>query len=67
MANTLLEAYKKRLAISEAVYSRQHAGERMDSNRKLVVAKVLHNTNQFLNEAFGSEGGATQRSAMGDY
>jgi len=67
MANTLLEAYKKRLAISEAVYSRQHDGERMDSNRKLVVAKVLHNTNQFLKEAFGSESGATQRSAMGDY
>ena len=45
MAKTLLEAYKNRLAISEAVYGSQHAGQKMDNNRKLVVAKVLQNTN----------------------
>lgn len=45
MATNLMEAYKKRISISEAVYSRQHNGLKMDSNRKLVVAKVLDNTN----------------------
>lgn len=66
MATNLLESYKKRLAISEAVYSRQHDGAKMDNTRKLTVAKVLANTNAFLNEAFDSSSG-TQRTAMGDF
>lgn len=60
----LMEAYAKRLAISESVYGRQHGGQKMDSNRKLTVAKVLSNTNNFLNEAFDNSTG-TQRSDMG--
>jgi len=40
MAN-LLEAYKNRLRVSESVYSRGHDGEKMDSQRKLVIAKCL--------------------------
>ena len=60
----LLEAYSKRLAISESVYGRQHNGQKMDNNRKLTVAKVLSNTNNFLNEAFESSVG-TQRADMG--
>lgn len=64
--SNLLEAYAKRLAISESVYSRQHEGQKMDSNRKLTVAKVLSNTNAFLNEAFDNSTG-TQRSDMGLY
>ena len=60
----LLEAYSKRLAISESVYGRQHNGEKMDNNRKLTVAKVLSNTNNFLNEAFEQSVG-TQRADMG--
>ena len=63
---SLLEAYSKRLAISESVYRRQHNGEKMDNNRKLTVAKVLSNTNNFLNEAFDNSTG-TQRSDMGLY
>ena len=63
---SLLEAYSKRLAISESVYRRQHNGEKMDNNRKLTVAKVLANTNNFLNEAFDNSTG-TQRSDMGLY
>ena len=62
----LMEAYAKRLAISESVYGRQHGGQKMDSNRKLTVAKVLSNTNNFLNEAFDNSTG-TQRSDMGLY
>ena len=63
---SLLEVYSKRLAISESVYRRQHNGEKMDNNRKLTVAKVLSNTNNFLNEAFDNSTG-TQRSDMGLY
>lgn len=64
MAKNLLEAYKNRLAISESVYGKAHMGEKMDSNKKLAVAKCLENTNSFLNEAFDSAA-ATQRSDMG--
>lgn len=41
MANKLLEAYKNRLTISESVYAKSHNGEKLDNNRKLVVAKCL--------------------------
>lgn len=67
MANqNLMEAFKKRIAISESIYSRQHNGQKMDNYRKMAVAKVLQNTSNFLNEAFDSAA-VTQRSAMGDY
>ena len=65
MAN-LLEAYSKRLAVSESVYAKQHSGAKMDNHKKLTVAKVLENTNKFLNEAFTSSMG-TQRSDMGEF
>ena len=38
---SLLEAYKNRLSISESVYAKAHGGEKLDTNRKLVVAKCL--------------------------
>lgn len=66
MSVNLLEAYKSRLNISEAVYAKNHRGAKMDNNRKLMVARVLANTNAFLNEAFDSASG-TQRSDMGLY
>ena len=47
MAN-LLEAYSKRIAISESVYSKQHSGAKMDNHKKLVVAKCLENVNKFI-------------------
>ncbi len=62
----LLEAYAKRLAVSESVYSKQHSGAKMSNHKKLTVAKVLENTNKFLNEAFSSSMG-TQRSDMGEF
>jgi hypothetical protein len=65
MAN-LLEAYAKRLAVSESVYSKQHMGAKMSNHKKLTVAKVLENTNKFLTEAFDSSMG-TQRSDMGQF
>lgn len=39
----LFEAYQKRLAVSESVYSKAHNGERITNNRKLAVAKCLDN------------------------
>lgn len=65
MANrNLVEAYKNRLAISESVYGRDHEGARLDSNKKIVIAKCLDNISKFMNEAFDSSN-ATQRSEMG--
>lgn len=63
MAN-LCEAYKSRLAIAERFYSQKHAGEKLSESKKLVTAKVLENTNKFLNEAFETSVG-TQRSDLG--
>lgn len=60
----LLESYKGRLAVSESYYAKSHGGEKLSQNKKLVVAKLLENTNKFLNEAFDNSVG-TQRSDMG--
>ena len=62
---TLLEAYSKRLAISESVYSKSHS-EAMPSHKKLVIAKCLDNTSKFMNEAFENSVG-TQRANLGDF
>ena len=64
MAKNLVEAYKNRLAISESVYARNHNGEQMGKNKKMVVAKCLDNISNFMNEAFDSSTG-TQRSDLG--
>lgn len=64
MAKSLVEAYKNRIAISESVYARDHNGEKMGNNKKMVVAKCLDNISRFMNEAFDSSTG-TQRSDLG--
>lgn len=64
MAKSLFEAYKNRLAVANTVYAKAHAGESMSNARKLTTAKVLENTNRFLNEAFENSVG-TQRGDMG--
>lgn len=61
---TLIESYAKRLNISESVYRKAHEGQKLDANRKLMIAKALDNTSRFLNESFESSMG-TQRSDMG--
>lgn len=63
---TLLEAYKDRLAVSEKVYARAHAGESMSEFKKLATARCLKNVNDFINEAFENSVG-TQRSDLGMY
>lgn len=63
MAQNLCEAYKKRLAISESVYSKTHNGENLSNAKKIAVARCLENINGFLNEAFNSSVG-TQRADL---
>ncbi len=66
MATSLLEAYKKRLAVAESVHQRTHNGAKMSPQKKLLVATCLNNTSKFINEAF-DHSAPTQRSALGDY
>lgn len=62
----LLEAYKKRLSISEKVYSKAHGGENLSDTRKMTTAVLLNNTAKFLNESFSNSVG-TQRSDLGEF
>lgn len=64
MAKSLLESYKNRLSISEAVHQKTHAGAKMSSQKKLMIASVLNNTAKFLNESIQ---GATNANALGDF
>ena len=63
---TLVESYKQRLNISEAVYKKAHNGEDFTDNQKITVARVLANSSAFLTEAFSNSTG-TQRSDMGSF
>ena len=44
MAN-LLETYKSRLAVADQIHAKTHNGQRLDSTKKLFIAKCLDNTN----------------------
>ena len=46
MKTNLLESYKGRLAVSESYFAKSHNGEKLSQNKKLVVAKLLENTNE---------------------
>ena len=62
----LLEAYAKRLNVSESVYKKEHGNESLSENKKVTIARVLANTASFLNEAFSKSVG-TQRADMGTF
>ena len=64
MAINVLEAYKNRLATADTVFSNTRVGAKMDTQRKIMVAKCLENTNRFLNEGFANSVG-TQKADMG--
>lgn len=66
MKNLLLERFKKRIAFSEDVYAKKHEGSAMNSAQKVVLAQVMENTKNFLNESFGNSVG-TQRADMGEF
>ena len=54
MKKTLLEAYAKKLAVAESVYSKTHEDRPMSYNTKVTTAVLLNNVNRCLTEAFTS-------------
>jgi hypothetical protein len=58
-----MEAYAKKLSISEKVYQKEHGGRALSDTKKMAIARVLANTSEFLNEAFETSVG-TQLANM---
>lgn len=59
----ILEAYQKKLSISEKVYEKEHGGRAMSDSKKIAIARVLANTSEYITEAFENSVG-TQLSQM---
>lgn len=70
MNTSLTEAYKRRLAVSESVYAKNHENASLNLAQKETIAKVLNNSSEFIkfkmNEAFANSVG-TQRADMGNF
>ena len=70
MKTSLTEAYKRRLAISESVYAKNHENAVLSLGQKETIAKVLANSSEFIkyrmNEGFSNSVG-TQRADMGNF
>ena len=62
----ILEAYSKKLSVSEKVYAKEHGGATLSDMKKVAIARVLANTSEYLNEAFENSIG-TQLSNMKTY
>lgn len=58
----LLEKYQKRLQVSESVAR----DGKLSNGKKVMIAQLLENTNNFLNEAFSNSVG-TQRADLGAF
>ena len=59
----IVEAYAKKLSISEKVYSKEHGGAELSDSKKVAIARVLANTSEYMNEAFENSVG-TQLANM---
>jgi hypothetical protein len=59
----IVEAFKKKLAISEKVYEKEHGGRPLSESKKIAIARVLANTAEYITEAFENSVG-TQLSNM---
>lgn len=59
----IVEAYQKKLAISEKVYAKEHGGRALNESKKIAIARVLANTSEYITEAFDGTT-ATQLSNM---
>lgn len=59
----IVEAYQKKLAISEKVYAKEHGGRALTESKKIAIARVLANTSEYITEAFDGTT-ATQLSNM---
>ena len=58
-----MEAFQKKLAVSEKVYEKEHGGRALSENKKIAIARVLANTSEYITEAFENSVG-TQLSNM---
>ena len=67
---SLTETYKKRLALSEGIYAKNHDNAALSLGQKETIAKVLNNSAEYIkyrmNEAFANSVG-TQRADMGNF
>lgn len=59
----IVEAFQKKLAISEKVYEKEHGGNPLSESKKIAIARVLANTSEYITEAFENSVG-TQLSNM---
>ena len=59
----IVEAYQKKLSISEKVYAKEHGGRALSESKKVAIARVLANTSEYITEAFENSVG-TQLSNM---
>lgn len=59
----IVEAYQKKLSISEKVYAKEHGGRALSDSKKIAIARVLANTSEYITEAFDGAT-ATQLSNM---
>lgn len=48
----IVEAFKKKLSISEKVYEKEHGGRPLTESKKIAIARVLANTSEYITEAF---------------
>lgn len=59
----IVEAYQKKLSISEKVYAKEHGGRNLSESKKIAIARVLANTSEYITEAFENSVG-TQLANM---
>lgn len=59
----IMEAFQKKLTVSEKVYEKEHGGRALSENKKVAIARVLANTSEYITEAFENSVG-TQLSNM---
>ena len=59
----IVEAFQKKLSISEKVYEKEHGGRPLSESKKIAIARVLANTSEYITEAFENSVG-TQFSNM---
>ncbi|MCK9470183.1 MAG: hypothetical protein M0Q88_00325 [Bacilli bacterium] len=48
----IVEAFRKKLSISEKVYEKEHGGRPLSESKKIAIARVLANTSEYITEAF---------------
>lgn len=47
----IMEAFQKKLNVSEKVYEKEHGGRSLSENKKIAIARVLANTSEYITEA----------------